>query len=156
VSEAIRAFLGLGANLGEPRIQLRQAVDALDDTGELVAVSPLYSTDPVGGPPDQDPYLNLVAELSTTATPDALLARCHELEQAAHRVRLVRFGPRTLDCDVLLYGDLVSDDPVLTIPHPRMYERRFVLAPLRDLAPELVTEDQLAAAEGEVRNVGTL
>jgi 2-amino-4-hydroxy-6-hydroxymethyldihydropteridine diphosphokinase len=144
----LRAFLAIGSNLGDREANLRHAVGGMPD---LVAVSPVYETDPVGGPERQGPYLNAVAELDTDLSPRALLALCRTLEQHAHRVRLVRWGPRTLDVDVLLVGDLVVDDPPeLLVPHPRMWERRFVLAPLADLAPDLVTPDQLAAASGDV------
>jgi 2-amino-4-hydroxy-6-hydroxymethyldihydropteridine diphosphokinase len=142
-----RAFLGLGSNLGEREQRLREAVGAIPD---LVAVSPVYETDPVGGP-EQGAYLNAVAELATDRSPRELLELCHELETAAERVRLERWGPRTLDVDVLLVGELTVDEPDLVVPHPRLWERRFVLAPLADLAPELVAPERLAGAGGEVR-----
>jgi len=151
-----RAFIGLGSNLGDRRVTLRQAVRALQVGGDVVAVSPLYETEPVGGPEDQGPYLNLVVELATSDGPRELLARCQSLEQDAHRVRTVRWGPRTLDADVLLVGDLAVHDPDLIVPHPRMWERRFVVQPLKDLAPDLVAEARLIASGGEVVNVGTL
>ena len=147
-----RAFLGLGSNLGDRRSLLAAAVDALPD---VVAVSPLYETDPVGGP-EQGAFLNLVVELSTSLGARELLALCAEREAAAERVREVRWGPRTLDVDVLWVDGEEVDEPDLVVPHPRMWERRSVLAPLRDLAPDLVSEDQVAAAEGEVREVGPL
>ncbi|HXQ19741.1 MAG TPA: 2-amino-4-hydroxy-6-hydroxymethyldihydropteridine diphosphokinase [Acidimicrobiales bacterium] len=152
----VRAFLGLGSNLGDRRAQLRRAVELLAAEGDLVAVSPLYETDPVGGPADQPAYLNLVVELATSATARELLARCARLEADAQRVRAVRFGPRTLDADVLLVGTERVDEPDLVVPHPRMYERRFVLAPLADLAPDLVPPEVLAASVGAVANLGTL
>jgi 2-amino-4-hydroxy-6-hydroxymethyldihydropteridine diphosphokinase len=153
---ARRAFIGLGSNLGDRRAYLRSAVDQLRAAGDVIAVSPLYETEPVGGPPGQQNYLNLVVELQTADSPRALLERSQALEASAHRERAERWGPRTLDADVLwVEGDLV-DDPDLTVPHPRMWERRFVLAPLADLAPDLVTEAQLAAAGGDVARVGRL
>lgn len=148
-----RAFLGLGSNLGDREQHLRRAVAALSD---VHAVSSLYETDPVGGPDDQGPYLNVVVELRTDRSPRELLEVCRRLEAAAARVRTVRWGPRTLDVDVLLVGDLTVDDADLQVPHPRMWERRFVLAPLHELAPELVDEEALAASVGEVRSVGAL
>lgn len=148
-----RAFLGLGSNVGDRVAHLRAAVASLPD---LVATSPVYETAPVGGPDDQGPYLNLVAELHTTASPRQLLELCARLEQDAGRVREVRWGPRTLDVDVLLIEGLEVDEPDLQVPHPRLAERRFVLAPLADLAPDLVTPAQVAAATGEVRAVGDL
>jgi len=137
----VRAYLGLGSNLGDRRAHLRAAVAALPD---VVAVSPVYETDPVGGPPGQGPFLNLVVALETDRSPRQLLDLAHSLEDAAGRVRKERDGPRTLDVDVLLVGDLCVDEPDLVVPHPRMWQRRFVLAPLADLA------------EGSVRRLGPL
>lgn len=147
-----RAFLGLGSNLGARRELLATAVGAMPD---LVAVSPLYATDPVGGP-EQGAFLNLVVELDTALSARDLLVLCGELEAAAERVRKVRWGPRTLDVDVLWVDGETVADPDLEVPHPRMWQRRFVLAPLRDLAPDLVSPAQVAAAEGDVRLVGPL
>jgi 2-amino-4-hydroxy-6-hydroxymethyldihydropteridine diphosphokinase len=149
----MRAFLGLGSNVGHRRRQLRQAVAALPD---VVAVSPVYETEPVGGPAGQRPYLNLVVELDTALAPRTLLDLAHRLEEAAGRERVERWGPRTLDVDVLLVGDLSVDEPDLVVPHPRMWERRFVLAPLADLAPELVPSDWESRVAGAVRRTGTL
>jgi 2-amino-4-hydroxy-6-hydroxymethyldihydropteridine diphosphokinase len=163
-----RAFLGLGSNLGDRWAHLRKAVGALPD---VVAVSPVYETDPVGGPEGQESYLNCVVELQTDRTPRQLLALCRELEAAAGRVRTERWGARTLDVDVLLVGDARVDDHDLTVPHPRMRERPFVLVPLHDLAPDLASQPVLAGifdaiaskmpsrTEGSgagVRRVGTL
>lgn len=147
-----RAFLGMGSNVGDRR---RFLADAVEPLAGVVAISPIYETDPVGGPP-QEPYLNIVVELETSLTPRQLLGVAHRLESAAGRVRAERWGPRTLDVDILLVGDLVVDEPDLAIPHPRMWERRFVLAPLADLAPELVPERVLAQADGRVSVVGSL
>ena len=152
-SERRRAFLGLGSNLGDRAGALRTAVAGLPD---VVAVSPVYETEPVGGPHGQPAYLNLVVELSTYLSPRRLLEIAGQLETAAGRIRAERFGPRTLDVDVLLVGHEVVDEPDLTVPHPRMHERRFVLAPLADLAPELVPAPGLEHASGEVRVVGRL
>jgi 2-amino-4-hydroxy-6-hydroxymethyldihydropteridine diphosphokinase len=149
----VRAFLGLGSNMGDRQAHLRSAVAALPD---LVAVSPLYETEPVGGPPGQDDFLNIVVELDTTSTPRELLALAQRLEQEAGRVRTVRNGPRTLDVDVLLVGDLVVDEPDLVVPHPRLWERRFVVEPLGDLAPDLVTPAARIASGGEVHVLGKL
>jgi 2-amino-4-hydroxy-6-hydroxymethyldihydropteridine diphosphokinase len=147
-----RAFLGLGSNLGDRAEHLREAVAALPD---VVAVSPVYETAPVGGP-EQGPYLNLVVELDTDADARTLLARAQALEAAAGRVREERWGPRTLDVDVLWVDGEEVDDPDLQVPHPRMGGRRFVLAPLSVLAPDLVDAAAVAAADGEVRRVGAL
>lgn len=133
----MRAFVALGSNLGDRRAHLRAAVAGLPD---VVAVSPVYETDPVGGPPGQGPYLNAVVELDTELGPRELLAVGRSLEAGAGRERGVPDAPRTLDVDVLLVGDLVVDDDDLVVPHPRMWERGFVLIPLHDLAPDLVAE----------------
>lgn len=147
-----RAFLGVGSNLGDRAAHLREAIGAMP---EVVLVSPVYETDPVGGP-DQGAYLNLVVELDTSHDARALLEVCRALETAAARVREVRWGPRTLDVDVLWVDGEVVDEPDLQVPHPRMWERRFVLAPLADLAPDLVTAEQVDAAAGDVRLLGPL
>lgn len=150
---AIRTFLSLGSNLGDRRRLLAQAVDTLPD---VVAVSPVYETDPVGGPGGQGPYLNLVVELLTAIEPRPLLAICHRIEASAGRVRAERWGERTLDVDIIWMDGVEVDDATITIPHPRWRERRFVLAPLRDLAPDLVDELDLQLAEGTVRRVDGL
>ncbi len=155
-AERHRAFIGLGSNLGDREAILRQGVAGLAAAGDVVAVSPLYETEPVGGPAGQGAFLNLVVELETADTPRALLRRCQALEDAAHRVRTVRWGPRTLDADVLLVDDLTVDEADLIVPHPRMWERRFVLQPLADLAPELVPADRIIASGGKVARVGNL
>jgi 2-amino-4-hydroxy-6-hydroxymethyldihydropteridine diphosphokinase len=151
-----RAFIGLGSNLGDRLRFLREAVDALGQAGDVVAVSPVYETEPVGGPAGQGAFLNVVVELRTADSPRRLLERCQSLERAADRVRAVRFGPRTLDADVLLVGQESVDDEDLVVPHPRMWERRFVLAPLADLAPDVVPAGVLADAGGKVARLGTL
>ncbi len=128
-----RAFLALGSNLGDRRALLAAAVAALDD---VVAVSPVYETDPVGGPA-QGSYLNIVVELRTERSARELLKVALELETTAGRRRRVRWGPRTLDVDVLWVDGETVDEPDLRVPHPRMYERGFVMVPLGDLAPDL-------------------
>jgi len=148
-----RAFLGLGSNLGDRVAFLRAPLAGLADA---VAVSQVYETDPLGGPGEQRPYLNLVVELDTASSPRELLEVCRRLEADAQRVRTERWGPRTLDVDVLwVDGHTVHEDD-LDVPHPRMWERRFVLVPLAELAPDLATPDRLARAEGEVRPLGPL
>ena len=130
-----RAFLALGSNLGDRPRELRRAVAA---TPDLVAQSSVYETDPVGGPAGQGPYLNMVVQLDTALGPHDLLGVCRTLEAAAHRRRDVYWGPRTLDVDVLWIDGVTVDDDDLQVPHPRMWERPFVLAPLAELAPDLV------------------
>ncbi len=157
---ARRAFLSLGSNLGDRRAHLRRAVDQLraGSSPAVTAVSRVYETDPVGGPEDQGAFLNVVVELAVpeAVDPYRLLEQCHRLEAAAHRVRTVRWGPRTLDVDVVWIDGITLDDPDLSLPHPRWRQRRFVLAPLAELAPDLVGERDLAGAGGEVREVGSL
>jgi len=132
-----RAYLALGSNLGDRLAYLQGAVDGLAraDGITMVGVSRVYETAPLGGP-DQGAYLNAVVAVDTELAPRALLAFVQTLESDARRVRSERFGPRTLDVDILLYDELELDTPELTIPHPRMWERAFVLVPLHDLAPE--------------------
>jgi 2-amino-4-hydroxy-6-hydroxymethyldihydropteridine diphosphokinase len=151
-----RAFIGLGSNLGDRRALLRQAVGELRAAGDVTGVSPLYETEPVGGPEGQGPYLNLGVELTTSDTPRRLLERCRALEAAAGRVRPVRWGPRTLDADVLWVEGWQVDEEDLVVPHPRLWERRFVVRPLADLAPDLVTSEQLRRSGGAVVPVGSL
>jgi 2-amino-4-hydroxy-6-hydroxymethyldihydropteridine diphosphokinase len=122
----------------------------------VVATSAVYETEPVGGPGGQGPYLNLVVELDTDLDPHELLAVCRRLESAAERVRLERWGARTLDVDVLWIDGVELDEPDLVVPHPRMNERRFVLAPLSELAPELVDAEDLRLATGTVQRLGPL
>jgi 2-amino-4-hydroxy-6-hydroxymethyldihydropteridine diphosphokinase len=148
-----RAFLGLGSNLGDRRGYLREAVVNLPD---VIRVSPVYETDPVGGPPGQSPYLNVVVELSTDRTARQLLAVARAAEEAAHRVRNERWGPRTLDVDVLLVGDMVINDPDLVVPHPRIWERAFVLIPLHDLAADIVGKRRPDPVASGVRPAGNL
>jgi 2-amino-4-hydroxy-6-hydroxymethyldihydropteridine diphosphokinase len=150
---AVRAFLALGSNLGDRRAYLSAAVARLPD---VVATSPVYETDPVGGPPGQGAYLNCVVELRTTRTARELLAAAQSAEAAARRERLERWGPRTLDVDVLLVGDETIDEPDLVVPHPRMWERGFVLVPLGDLAPELVIDRLTSDMVRGVRPAGPL
>ena len=139
---SVRAYLALGSNLGDRQMYLQRAVDALgaDPDVDVVAVSRVYETDPVGGP-EQDAYLNAVVAIETDLDPHALLECAHRLEHDAQRVRIERWGPRTLDVDILLYDDVQLETPDLVVPHPRMWERGFVLAPLRDVAPALVEAD---------------
>ncbi|NGO41954.1 2-amino-4-hydroxy-6-hydroxymethyldihydropteridine diphosphokinase [Streptomyces ureilyticus] len=134
-----RAVLSLGSNLGNRLETLQGAVDALEDTPgvRVKAVSPVYETEPWGVEPDSQPtYFNAVVVLRTTLPPSSLLERAHAVEEAFHRVRDERWGPRTIDVDIVAYADMVSDDPELTLPHPRAHERAFVLAPWHDVEPD--------------------
>ena len=149
---ARRALLGIGSNSGDRWSHLRGAVEGLPD---VVEVSPVYETAPVGGP-DQDPYLNCVVRLETDLSARGLLDACLEREVAAGRVRDVRWGPRTLDVDVLWIDGETVDEADLTVPHPRMFERAFVLVPLRDVAPDLVPAIPDDSGADEVALVGSL
>jgi 2-amino-4-hydroxy-6-hydroxymethyldihydropteridine diphosphokinase len=133
-----RALVGLGSNLGDRRAILDGAAAALAATPGVARVdlSPYHETAPVGGPAGQGPFLNAAAALATTLDPDALHARLRAIEAEAGRVRRVRWGERTLDLDLLLVEDLILDAPALTVPHPRFAVRRFVLAPLAEVAPD--------------------
>ena len=134
------AFVGIGSNLGEPESQIAVALEQLaaEDGIEVVAVSTLRETEPVGYL-DQPSFLNGAAQLETALPPRELLERLLEIESRLGRVRGAgpRFGLRTIDLDLLLYGDEIIDEPGLTVPHPRLWERRFVLEPLAELAPGL-------------------
>ncbi|TCR11549.1 2-amino-4-hydroxy-6-hydroxymethyldihydropteridine diphosphokinase [Streptomyces sp. BK205] len=134
-----RAVISLGSNLGNRLETLQGAVDALEDTPgvRVKSVSPVYETEPWGVAGDSQPsYFNAVVVLKTTLPPASLLERAHAVEEAFNRVRDERWGPRTLDVDIVAYADVVSDDPVLTLPHPRAHERAFVLVPWHDVEPE--------------------
>lgn len=141
----VLAYIGLGANLGDARAALAAAVEQLRvlDQGDGWRVSSLYSSAPIDSSgPD---YLNAVACLRTCLTAPALLQQLQSIENAAGRERPYRNAPRTLDLDLLLYGAARMDSPALTVPHPRMFERAFVLQPLAELAPALVEVEKLAA-----------
>ncbi len=141
-----RTFLSIGSNMGERREHLATAVDSLPD---VVGVSGVYVTDAVGGPM-QSAFLNLVVQLETDIEPDALLGVCQRIESAANRVRTERWGPRTLDVDIIWMDGVTLDTERLTLPHPRWKQRRFVLTPLRELAPDLVTTQDIDLADGRV------
>jgi len=128
-----RAFIALGSNLGDRREFLRMGVAGLE---RVVAMSQVYETDPVGGPDDQGAYLNMVVEIETPLDPFALLRRCQRLEGEAMRQRVVHWGPRTLDVDIIMYDDAVIETADLVLPHPHFAERRFVLTPLAEIAPQ--------------------
>jgi 2-amino-4-hydroxy-6-hydroxymethyldihydropteridine diphosphokinase len=131
--------LSLGSNLGDRLAQLQLGVDTLASAGDLAltAVSGIYQTAPVGGP-DQDDYFNVVALGVSALSPAGVLVRCAAAEQAAGRVRTIRWGPRSLDVDIIVCGELTSSDPALTLPHPRAHERAFVLVPWLEIEPAAV------------------
>ncbi|UXR49870.1 2-amino-4-hydroxy-6-hydroxymethyldihydropteridine diphosphokinase [Staphylococcus simulans] len=132
-------FLGLGSNVGDRENQLKEAIRLLDEQSgiKVVKVSSFYETEPVGYV-DQPDFLNLCVEIQTELSPKAVLERGLAIEQQLHRVRKERWGPRTLDIDILLYGDQIIEEQDLKIPHPRMTERAFVLIPLQEIAPNKV------------------
>lgn len=146
-----RVYIGFGSNLGDREGQLTDALNLLAGTEgiTLQAVSSFYETEPVGFT-DQDQFLNAVAVLETTLAAEEVLKVCLAVEQQLHRVRTIRWGPRTVDIDMLLYGDSIIETPSLTLPHPRMGDRRFVLIPLAEVAPGVkwngkTVEEHLAA-----------
>lgn len=156
-----RAFLSLGSNLGNRRSTLEAALAALEGSGavHIVRRSALYETAPVGKT-DQPRFLNLAAEVETDLTPEDLLVLCQSVERDLGRVRRERWGPRTVDIDLLLYDGRTVSGPALTIPHPEMTRRRFVLEPLLEIAPDAALPDgrPLAAflpsvADQDVRRV---
>ncbi|MFE9129623.1 2-amino-4-hydroxy-6-hydroxymethyldihydropteridine diphosphokinase [Streptomyces sp. NPDC007148] len=145
-----RAVIALGANLGNRLETLQGAIDALEDTPgvRVKGVSPVYETEPWGVDPGSQPtYFNAVVVVKTTLPPSSLLERAHAVEEAFHRVREERWGARTLDVDIVSYAQVVSEDPVLTLPHPRAHERAFVLAPWHDLDPAALLPGRGPVAE---------
>jgi 2-amino-4-hydroxy-6-hydroxymethyldihydropteridine diphosphokinase len=135
------AFIALGANLGDPVAQLREAAQRLRETAGLhsVQLSPIYFSAPVGVV-DQPRFANAAVRLETSFTAHELLAVCHSVERAMGRVRTVRWGPRTIDLDLIFFGTLRLSDETLTLPHPRWSERAFVVQPIHDLAPGLIVD----------------
>lgn len=134
----ITAYIGLGSNLEDPIDQVKRALQELDQipSSKLIKASSLYRSDPVG-PPGQPDYINAVAAIETTLEPIPLLRELQKIEQAHERVRIIRWGPRTLDLDVLLYADQEINEPDLIVPHVMLPERSFVLYPLLEIAPDL-------------------
>lgn len=134
------AFMGLGSNLGQREALLAEAADRLAATEgiERLAVSSLYDTQPVGGPPGQPRFLNAVARVETDLSPEALLGVLLQIESDMGRQRGERWGPRRIDLDLLLYDDRIIETPELTVPHRRLHQRRFVLEPLAEIAPDQI------------------
>ncbi len=153
-SEPVRAYVALGSNLGDREANMKRAVEELGrrEGISVAEMSSFLETDPVGGPEGQEKYLNAAASLDTMLTPRELLDACMEVERELGRTRGAddeRWGPRTMDIDILLYGDEIVHEPGFRIPHPRMHERMFVLAPLAEIAPDarhpilMMTADEL-------------
>lgn len=158
-----KAHLGLGSNLGDRSANLAEAMRRLNDPPrvEVLRVSSVYETEPVGVS-DQPNFLNLVVAISTSLTPHELLDHCLGIEESLGRVRRERWGPRTIDLDLLMFGDVVMDDDRLTLPHPRMAARSFVMVPLAEIAPETIVGGEpardLAARLGDtgIKQIGSL
>lgn len=150
-----RAYISLGSNMGDKVAALKQAIELLraHEGIQVIRVSSIYDTDPVGYE-EQDVFMNIIAEVETALTGEELLTVCQSIEEELKRVRVVRWGPRTMDLDIILYDDQVIDSPTLTVPHPRMHERAFVLVPLVELNEQLVhpvyqkTVEQLLSETG--------
>jgi 2-amino-4-hydroxy-6-hydroxymethyldihydropteridine diphosphokinase len=144
----VRAVIGLGANLGDPAAQLRTAIAAIGRIADtrVLAVSSFYRTAPVGYLA-QPEFVNAAVAVETTLAPRALLDALQAIEAAAGRERRFKDAPRTLDLDILLYGDRVADEPGLMLPHPRLHERAFALAPLVEIAPDAVVPGHGRAAD---------
>ncbi len=134
------AYVALGSNLGDRRRIIEQAMALLADDAriDVIAMSPLIETAPIGGPPGQGPFLNAACKVETTHSARGLLDRLLSIEAALGRVRRVRWGPRCIDLDLLLFGDEVHDEPGLRVPHPRLHERLFVLEPLSAIAAPII------------------
>jgi 2-amino-4-hydroxy-6-hydroxymethyldihydropteridine diphosphokinase len=131
------AYIGIGSNIGDKRTHCLQAIESLGDAGRVVTTSSLYCTEPVGYT-EQEEFINAVAAIETALPPRELLGVCNAIEGRMGRERTIRWGPRTIDLDILLYGDAVVGLPGLVVPHPRLAERRFVLVPLAEIAPDIV------------------
>ena len=154
-STEVRCYIGIGSNLGESRHHVREAIKALCNTAEIqdVECSQWYRSKAVG-PGDQPDYINGVAALITTLSAERLLDRLQQIEKKQGRKRLIKWGARTLDLDLLLYGDHYIETERLTVPHPHMRERNFVIIPLADLAPDLILKDG-KSVETLKQNIGS-
>ena len=133
-TQVVIAYIGIGSNIGDRKANCRKAIELLSEAGSVTAVSSLYRTEPVGFK-EQEDFINAVAMVETARTPEELLAVCRSIEDRLGRTRGLRWGPRTADLDILLYGDRVVNLKDLQIPHPQMALRKFVLAPLAEIAP---------------------
>ncbi len=150
------AYIGLGSNLGPREKNITAALNALHRTAgiEVDAASSLYETEPMGGPPGQPKFLNAAARLRTRLGPRQVLHVLMQIERSLDRRRAERWGPRTIDLDLLLYDDLVLGEEDLTVPHPLMHERRFVLEPLAEIAPDVLHPTLLATARALLESLG--
>ncbi len=138
-----KAYLGLGTNMGDREEYLRRACAIINDHKDIrvCKISKVYETK-AWGYTNQNDFLNICMEIDTSLNPEELLDVCHDVENELNRVRTIRWGPRTIDVDILFFNDVVSDDKVLTLPHPRIKDRAFVLVPLMDLNENLVIDNK--------------
>ena len=138
-----KAYLGLGTNMGDKQAYLKEACKIISDNTNIniVKISKIYKTK-AWGYTNQDDFLNICIEVDTNLSPEELLEVCHEVENKLNRVRVIRWGPRTIDVDILFFNNIISTDENLTLPHPRIKERAFVLIPLMDLNKELVIDNK--------------
>ncbi len=149
---SVIAYIAIGSNLGDKITSCRRAIELLEKSGKVKRVSSFFCTEPVGHP-NQEDFVNAVIELETDLSPLALLAACHVVEDALGRSRLVHWGPRTIDLDILLYGDEIIDTAELSIPHPLMTTRGFVLVPLCEIAPQAVHPKSLKSIDTLLREL---
>ena len=133
----IIAYIGVGSNVGDRKDNCRKAIELLGETGRVLSISSLYHSEPVGYK-EQEDFINAVVSIETDLSATELLDACHVIEGRLGRKRTLRWGPRTIDLDILLYGDQIMNQPHLIIPHPLMATRKFVLAPLAEIAPEVM------------------
>lgn len=138
-----KVYLGIGGNMENKKENIEKTIELLRNHPKIIVakISSYYETEPVGYG-DQDWFLNIVVEIDTSLDPYGLLDYCHEIEENLKRERLIRWGPRTIDVDILLYEDFISNDEKLIVPHPRMHERGFVMIPLYEIAKDLIIHDR--------------
>ena len=153
--EPVKVYLGLGSNLGDRQGNLLRAVELLSQWGQIEELSSLYETEPVGYL-NQPPFLNAACQLTTTLTAEELLAVAKNIEAALGRIQSFRNAPRPIDIDILFYGEQVINSPHLTIPHPRLEERAFVLVPLAEIAPDLVHPVSGLTVQEMMQRLGSL
>jgi 2-amino-4-hydroxy-6-hydroxymethyldihydropteridine diphosphokinase len=137
MSSSVIAYIGIGSNIGDKKANCLKAIEYLGECGKVIKASSLYYTEPVGYR-EQEDFINAVAAVETSLSPEQLLQSCHAIEDKLGRKRTIHWGPRSVDLDILLYGNLVTSDPELVIPHPLMAQRRFVLIPLAEIAADAV------------------